>query len=265
MWLANNSGPFHLEEIGVHIPGFPSLSILHISDIHFAPNQHRKAAFLRDLAGAKPDLVVNTGDNLGHTRSIGPLLNALEPLLEFRGAFVHGSNDYFAPKLKNPASYLLRPSSPSSKLKEINTERLTSEFEGAGWLNLNNASGSILFAEQDLRLAGLDDPHIGRQDPGGAGEIPVDIALVHAPYSQALNDLSSLAPKIIFAGHTHGGQVCLPNGRALVTNCDLPTVQAKGLSSFGNSLLHVSGGIGCSIYAPIRLFCPPAATLLYVN
>ena len=30
--------------------------------------------------------------------------------MEFPGVFVPGSNDYYAPRLKNPASYLLGPS-----------------------------------------------------------------------------------------------------------------------------------------------------------
>jgi predicted MPP superfamily phosphohydrolase len=71
---------------------------------------------------------------------------------------------------------------------------------------------------------------------------------------------------MIFAGHTHGGQVCLPGGRALTTNCDLPTSQASGLSQWGHagrsSYLNVSAGLGTSIYAPVRLFCPPEAVLV---
>ena len=70
---------------------------------------------------------------------------------------------------------------------------------------------------------------------------------------------------MMFAGHTHGGQLCLPGKRAIVTNCDLPPKYASGLSAWGQEnslLLHVSQGMGHSIYAPIRKFCPPAATLI---
>ncbi len=69
---------------------------------------------------------------------------------------------------------------------------------------------------------------------------------------------------LLLAGHTHGGQVCLPRIGALVTNCDLPRSQAKGLSSWGQSTLHVSAGLGTSPYTPIRLACRPEATLLTV-
>ena len=143
MFLATNSGPFELREVSLRQPDLPSLRILHISDIHFAPGQSRKAGFLRELAQTNPELVVNTGDNLGHLNSINPLLSAIEPLLAFPGVFVNGSNDYFAPKLKNPARYLLGPSRQDSDPKKLDSQRMTSEFEGAGWLNLNNSSATM--------------------------------------------------------------------------------------------------------------------------
>ncbi len=81
--------------------------------------------------------------------------------------------------------------------------------------------------------------------------------------------MTTSGANMIFAGHTHGGQICLPGQKALVSNCDLPTEYASGLSGwqFGDkdSLLHVSAGLGCSIYAPVRLFCPPQATLIELN
>lgn len=265
MWLAGNSGPFSLEILPIELPDLPTLRILHIADIHFAPGQAKKAKFLKELADTKPDLVVNTGDNLGHKSAINPLLNALEPLLGFPGVFVHGSNDYYAPKLKNPARYLLGPSKLDQSPQPLDTDRMTSEFEGAGWKNLNNASASMAIKGAELVFAGLDDPHINRDNAGAINVSGVDIAVVHAPYIRALTSLEGLGAKLILTGHTHGGQICLPGGKALVTNCDLPADQAQGLSRFGPAALHVSAGIGCSRFAPVRLFCPPKATLLEIN
>jgi len=51
-------------------PGSTPLRVLHISDIHMRPNQKRKQAWLRELAGLQPDLVVNTGDNLAHPKAV---------------------------------------------------------------------------------------------------------------------------------------------------------------------------------------------------
>jgi predicted MPP superfamily phosphohydrolase len=72
--------------------------------------------------------------------------------------------------------------------------------------------------------------------------------------------------ELIIAGHTHGGQVCVPGYGALVSNCDLDPRQAKGLSRHRTgdrqSYLHVSAGLGTSPYSPIRFACRPEATLL---
>ena len=69
---------------------------------------------------------------------------------------------------------------------------------------------------------------------------------------------------LLFAGHTHGGQVCVPLVGALVTNCDLDRRMAKGLHRWPRSdaWLHVSAGLGTSPTAPVRFACPPEATVL---
>ena len=69
--------------------------------------------------------------------------------------------------------------------------------------------------------------------------------------------------QLVMAGHTHGGQLCLPFYGAIVTNCDLDRSRAKGASRWGAHMqLHVSAGIGTSPYAPVRFCCRPEATLL---
>jgi predicted MPP superfamily phosphohydrolase len=67
---------------------------------------------------------------------------------------------------------------------------------------------------------------------------------------------------LVLAGHTHGGQLCVPGYGALVTNCGLPRGQASGLSRWHGSWLHVSAGLGTSPYTPFRFACRPEATLL---
>ncbi len=89
-------------------PGSSPLRVLHLSDLHMMPAQRRKQAWLRELARWEPDLVVNTGDNLSHPKSVPAVVQAMGDLLAVPGVFVFGSNDYFAPKPKNPAS-ITRP------------------------------------------------------------------------------------------------------------------------------------------------------------
>lgn len=275
MWLASHSGPFRLNELKISGVSPKPLRVLHISDLHFAPGQDKKASFLRELADLEPDLVINTGDNLGHLEAINPALKALGPLGKFPGVFVNGSNDYRSPKLKNPLRYFWGPSKVPQQ-RDLDTKRFTTELENFGWLNLNNRSGVCELKGLNLGFLGLDDPHENLDDLDSLAKqrkeiVAADIVLgvAHAPYLRVIEAFGNQGAKLIFAGHTHGGQLCLPGQKALVSNCDLPTQYASGLSGWSyeenETLLHVSAGLGCSIYAPLRVFCPPQATLLELN
>ncbi|MDZ4045354.1 MAG: metallophosphoesterase, partial [Rhodoglobus sp.] len=77
--------------------GSAPIRILHLSDAHMAPWQHRKQDWLASLAELKPDLIVNTGDNLGHLDGLAGIRRAFDPLAGIPGVFVHGSNDVTAP------------------------------------------------------------------------------------------------------------------------------------------------------------------------
>lgn len=86
--------------------------------------------------------------------------------------------------------------------------------------------------------------------------------MTHSPYLRVLDAFAAEGADLILAGHTHGGQICLPGYGALVTNCDLDRTRVKGLSEYRGHPLHVSAGVGTNPYTPIRLACPPEATLL---
>src|SRR6201997_933926 len=88
---------FVLREITMPVlsPGSTPLRVLHVSDLHMLPDQRRKQAWLRELAGWEPDLVVNTGDNLAHPKAVPAVVQTLGDLLSRPGVFVFGSKDYF--------------------------------------------------------------------------------------------------------------------------------------------------------------------------
>ena len=265
----------------VEVPLLPAgqrpLRVLHLSDIHMTPGQRAKQEWLSGLAMLRPDLVIDTGDNLAHREAVPVVRNSLGPLLERPGVFVHGSNDYFEPTFRNPFRYLLPDDGQRHTTSpQLPWERLTAEFTRAGWLDLTNRKDTLTVGETSFAFAGVDDPHLGydRLDAvGGPADAAADvrIGVAHAPYLRVLDRFAGDGYDAVIAGHTHGGQVCLPGGRAITTNCDLEPERARGLHRHpagsrpgdpGSAWLHVSAGLGTSPYARIRLFCRPEATLL---
>lgn len=250
-------------------PDSHQLRILHVSDLHMTPNQRSKQRWVAALDELAPDLVVNTGDNLAHTKAVPATLRALGPLLDRPGLFVFGSNDYYAPKPKNPARYLL----PSSKTRRIRGtplpwRDLRAAMTEHGWLDLTHQWRDLTAAGVSVHAAGVDDPHLKRDrysqiagtPPSGAR---LRLGVTHSPEPRVLDAFADDGYDLVLAGHTHGGQLCVPGYGALVTNCELDRSRVSGASTWGEHLrLHVSAGLGTSPYAPVRFACPPEATLL---
>jgi predicted MPP superfamily phosphohydrolase len=293
---------FALREASVPVlpPGSSPVRILQVSDLHLTPGQERKIGWVRALANLQPDFVINSGDNLSHLEAVPGLLRAMEPLLEFPGAFVLGSNDYYAPVLKNPALYLTsRYARVEHERPLLPTQSLVDGLTGGGWRDLNNARSRVSVAGVPLEFVGVNDPHIELDRyaavAGPAAEdVALTIGLVHAPYQRVLDAMVADGAGLVIAGHTHGGQLRVPGYGALVTNCDLDRRRASGLSrwwpgaggagSAGGAQapyvgdpravapssqappdaawLHVSAGLGTSRFAPVRFACRPEATLL---
>lgn len=263
----------------VTIPVLPRgarrLRILHVSDIHLLPRQTRKRDFLRGLAGLEPDLVVSTGDHISSADAIGPLIDSLGRLRDFPGVFVFGSNDFEAPRLKLPLRYLWGASTRSAasdarRAVSLPADQLRAALEEIGWVDLDQHRADLDVAGRRIAFRGTGDAHHGRDDyaavagPATPGELTIGVT--HAPYQRVLDAMTADGVQVIFAGHTHGGQVCIPGRGALVTNCDLAPEHAKGLFTHEaggkRSWVNVSAGIGMSPFAPYRFACPPEVSLV---
>jgi uncharacterized protein len=257
--------------------GHAPLKVLHLSDIHMAPDQRAKQEWLRGLADLEPDLVIDTGDNLAHMRAVPVVADALGGLLDVPGVYVLGSNDYYAPGMRNPLLYLLPDTGKrNTSTPQLPWPQLKERFGEAGWLDLTNGFGSLTVRDTRIAFVGVDDPHLAYDDldrVAGPADPAADLrlAVAHAPYLRVLDQFAADGYDAIIAGHTHGGQVCLPGGRALTTNCDLEPARARGLHRHpagsapgddGSSWLHVSAGLGTNPYVRFRVACRPEATLL---
>jgi len=266
---------FALRRVTVPVlpPGSPSLRVLHLSDLHLTPGARARQAWVAGLAALEPDLVVDTGDNLAHPDAVPYVLRSLGRLLDVPGVHVWGSNDYVSPAPKNPFAYLRRPSRPRPAGRpELPWRDLAAAFQRAGWTDLTHTRATVTVQGVRIGFVGTDDAHLGLAryetvaGPVDRSAVDVSLAVTHAPYRAVIDAMAADGHDLLLAGHTHGGQVCVPSYGALVTNCDLDTARVKGLSTHTaggrTAYLHVSAGLGTSPYAPVRFACRPEATLL---
>lgn len=275
-WGLIERGLYTLRRVEANLlpEGAPEVRVLHISDFHLTTAQQAKQQFIASLAELMPDLIVNTGDNIAQAAAIDPLLQALEPLRGVPGVFAFGSNDYHAPRFRNPLSYLAKGSSGASgesSRTALPTDELAARLGELGWVNLTQARAVLEIAGQRFAFRGTDDAHLALDDYSAVAgpadpDAVLNIGVTHAPYLHLLDAMTADGMDLIFAGHTHGGQVCVPGYGALITNCDLEPARVKGLSTHTvagrTSHLHVSAGLGTSPFAPYRFACRPEVTLL---
>ena len=193
-------------------------------------------SWIRSLDALDPDLVVNTGDSIAHQRAVQPFLDSLGPLLDRPGVFVYGSNDMYSPIPKNPARYLWRTSAKDNRPEKADLpwRELGAAMSAAGWLDLNNRRARLKAGHLEAEVAGVNDSHLGKDrydevagpaDPAAA----LRLGIMHTPEPRVLDQFAADGFDLLLAGHTHGGQVCVPGYGALVTNCGIDRERVSGL------------------------------------
>src|SRR6202035_2871813 len=255
-------------EVPVLAAGHPPLRILHISDVHLTPRRHLLMSWIRSLDALEPDLVVNTGDSIGHPQAVQPFLEALGPLLDRPGIFVYGSHDLYKPRPRDPARHLWKSSAHTLNRHKPNMPwpELGAGMVAAGWLDANNRRGRIKAGDHDVEVAGVHDSHTDRdryEDVAGPADPAADVRLgvMHSPEPRVMDRFAADGYDLLLAGHTHGGQLRLPLYGALVTNCGIDRERVSGLHRHPaddpgpgqpQPWLHVSAGLGTSPWAPVR-------------
>lgn len=143
-------------------------------------------------------------------------------------------------------------------------QQLHRAFAARHFINLEGVTVRFTFDERrllDMRgvsfYGGSHRKYFPKNEPPG----PPLLAVVHDPLDFLRRDIKTAAA---VAGHTHGGQLCWPNGEAvkIPVPCYTPQMMHTGLKrAKAGQPLYVSRGLGASIL-PFRLHCPPEISVL---
>jgi predicted MPP superfamily phosphohydrolase len=140
---------------------------------------------------------------------------------------------------------------------------MVSDLEKIGLPVLLNESAALERDSARLWFGGIDDPHFYKTHDlakvrGGIPQNECAILLSHSPETFA--EVADAGFQLMLAGHTHGGQICLPGGRPIVVPCRVARKFIAGRWEHRGLQGYTSRGTGgCGISA--RWNCPPEITL----
>jgi len=224
-----------------HLPtAFSGYTLLHLSDLHLDMNEQFTDVLINKLKNINYDLCIMTGDYRYLT---------------------WGPSDKAMACLKKVRSHIRTP--VYAILGNHDSIRTVPAMEKMDIRMLLNESAHIEHHGDSLYLAGIDDPHYFRADnlEKACRNIPSDavsLLLAHSPeiYKQA----AYAGFDVMFSGHTHGGQIKMPGGRAFTYNAKCPRYLCAGRWRHGAMQGYTSVGAGSSI-VDVRFNCPPEITL----
>jgi uncharacterized protein len=250
-------------------PALDGLSIVHLSDFHFTGRIGK--AYFREVVRIsnelQPDLVALTGDLMETTACFDWIPNTLGQLRARHGVyFVLGNHDRRTGEVPR-----LRQMLEQSGLIDLGGRRRQIEIDGQPIVLMGN---ELPWIEHEL-VAG-DVPLLRRSSarsdslPGTACEqavahedeisrlVPLRIVLAHSP--DQLGWARAQDADLLLAGHTHGGQVCIPPLGAIFSPSAWGVKHVSGVYFWPRTILHVTRGVSGD--TPVRWRCPPEVARL---
>lgn len=237
-----NSSRYRIVEHTVSLPHLPEIfdgfRVLHLSDLHIEGMLDKGQALQAMVSTLQYDLCVITGD--------------------FR-FLTYGRYDKTLRLMEALVNKIRAPSGIFGILGNHDWLEMVPGLEQCGIRMLLNEAQAVEKGAEAIWLLGLDDVHYYetgdlekavRLAPAEA----VRILLVHSP--EVIPEASTAGIDLYLCGHSHGGQICLPGGRPIITHCRGPRAFKAGPWQYQNMKGYTSRGVGTSLF-PIRLFCYP--------
>jgi predicted MPP superfamily phosphohydrolase len=215
---------------------FDGFKILQLSDLHIDSVPGLDDAILERIRQVDFDLCVLTGDY--RQSSSGVFTQILKPMQKI-------------------AKEIQREFPPLAVLGNHDTYLMANYEMESGIRLLLNESVVLQRGDDKIIISGADDPFSYYTDASlttFSPEKAFKIALVHT------SELADVAAEndynLYLCGHTHGGQICLPNGKALISHQTEGESFIKGFWDKNKMKGYTSSGCGVS-GVPLRYNCPP--------
>jgi predicted MPP superfamily phosphohydrolase len=256
-------------------PALEGLKILHISDLHAgAPSPSSRAIkkAVTRAAHTGADIILFTGDMTDKKRDVTPLMPLLAELSAPLGKFTvlgnhdHGLRKTFMHDMWNRMTGKSGRGKYETTSEELpaTVSRYRKIFESAGIELLENDCRTVEVRGETIRICGVDDLQYGYADLGAVARhdkaSSLNVLLSHSPDAFPL--LEPGAWQLVLAGHTHGGQICIPHprkGKILLSTSG--SCFGSGIYRREDMLMHVSPGVGTTLL-PFRLLSRPEITVL---
>ncbi len=241
-----NALDIRVNPIEIVVPGLPpafdGYTLLQLTDLHMDSHAPATRRLIEAVDGLYVDAVVLTGDyRVGISGPFEQILPDLEDLL---GA-VHARDGIYG------------------ILGNHDTVDMVEPFERLGVTMLANQTATLERDGASLHLVGIDDVHYYYTDQAAvalrAAPAGFKIALIHSP--ELVREAEAAGISLYLAGHTHGGQICLPGGWPIIAHMAAPRRYARGLWRSGAMLGYTSTGAGTS-GIPVRFNSRGEAALI---
>ena len=237
-------------------PGLEGLRILHIADTHFPADAESLPRFLAAADRRPYDIVVGTGDYVDSQTGWDVALRAFRALEPGLGVFaVIGGHERYAPRRWDAGLRMAgRP-----RRRWVDPSPFVEGLRDAGVRVLINESTMAEIGGEAVRFIGIDDAYHGLdrlEQPLPAEDAPgFRILLSHSPDGVPADGRGAFP--LAFAGHTHGGQICLPGYGAPVRHARaVGRRNASGVVCIGETQVVISRGFGTTSL-PMRFACRP--------
>lgn len=219
-------------------PALTGLRIVHLTDLHLRKHWPAELGEVVEKINADPpDLVCITGDFVddknNHQRALPVVEKLVRTLQPRHGVFAVVGNhdgDLLAPRLASWGVNLL--------------------MHRRAEVSINGATVELIGLPGPDRVD-FDERFVASQPPR-RDDVP-RIVLCH--YPDLFWSARPLYPDLYLAGHTHGGQICLPSEKAIITHDRLARKYAKGAHAVKGTCLVVGRGFGFTTM-PVRVNCP---------